>query len=136
MLLNFLKNPVREFFNFTAPNCKHVPAELAQMAGVFFLVLHIALEFFLPELNIAFGGGGLFAAFVSVPEAAVNKNDGVVFRQDDVGFSRQLFDVFAEAVARAVQHRTDEDFGFGVLTFDARHIPRTSLWSQAVHGGS
>lgn len=104
-----------------------MPAEFAQLAGMFFVIGDVALKFLFPELDVALRGGGLFAAFVPVPEAAVDKDDGFVSRQYDVGFPRQLFDVFSEAVAGAMQHGADKDFGFGICSANAGHIPRTAL---------
>lgn len=87
------------------------------------IIVNIALKFLLPELGVGFRGGGIFAAFVAVPEATVDEDDGAVFRQDNIRFPGQGFDVFAEAVARPVQHRADEHLRPRVFAFDAAHVP-------------
>ena len=63
----------------------------------------------------------------------MNEDDGFVFGQNDVRLTGKLFDVFAEAIPRAVQHRTDKDLRLCVCRADARHIPTAHLWSQAIH---
>ena len=120
---------------------------------MFFIVGDIPLKFFLPEGFIRFRGSGVFAAFVPMPETAVNKNHRLVFRQYDVRVNRSLrslfayanylslrfragqgFDVFPEAATRFVQHGADENLGFGICRAYARHVPRAFFWSQVIHG--
>ena len=110
-------------FELALPDGDDVPAELAELAGVFPIIGNIAVEFFLPPVGSCFWSGSALASFVPMPETVVNENHCPVFRQDDVRFPRQIFDVFAEAVAGAMQHGADEDFGLRVLSFDATHVP-------------
>ena len=59
-----------------------------------------------------------------VPEASMHEDDGIVFRQDDVGFAGEglVFGaVDGEPVAEAVEHGADHEFGFGVFPLDAAH---------------
>lgn len=112
-----------------------MPAELAEFAGVFFVVGDVTLKLFVPEGFVRFRGGGVFAAFVPVPETAVDKDHCFVFRQDDVRLAGQFLDVFPEAVARAVQHRADKNFRLRVFSPDSRHVPAALFWSQVIHGG-
>ncbi len=100
-----------------------MPAEFSEFAGVFPIIGNIALKFLFPELNITFRGGGIFASFVPVPKTAVNKDDGFILRQNDVRFARKLFDIFAEAVARAVQHGADKNLWLSAFSANAGHIP-------------
>jgi len=58
-----------------------------------------------------------------MPEAAVDEDDGFVFRKDDVG---------ADEANAANDH-----FRKGVLSADAAHVPGATLFRQAVaHNGS
>ena len=68
-----------------------------------------------------------------VPKASVHKYDGFVFRQYDVGCAGQLFAMEAEAVAVAVEHRSNHQLGFSVLSLDRGHIPRAFFWSERIH---
>lgn len=110
-----------------------MPAELAELAGVFPIIGNIALKFLLPEFGVGAGSGGVFTAFVPMPIAAVDEDDGVIFRQDDVGLTRQVLYILSEAVAFAVQHGADKHFGFRILAFDLRHVPRALLFAQMIH---
>ena len=72
-----------------------------------------------------------------VPEAAVDEDDGVGFRQDKVGFSRQglvFRAVHGEAVAEAVEHRAQGEFRFRVAPADAGHDLGSLLRGEDVHG--
>ena len=103
---------------------------------MFLIVGDVALEFLFPEGFVAFGCRGVFTAFVPVPEAAVDEDDSLIFRQDDVRPAGQGADVFAEAVSGAVEHGADEDFRLRVLSFNTAHIPRAFRWSQVIHARS
>jgi hypothetical protein len=75
---------------------------------------------------------------VAVPEAAVDKDDGAVFRQDEIGFAGQGFvfrPVDREAVAEPMEHRAHGEFGLGVAAADAGHDLGALLRSEDVHGG-
>jgi hypothetical protein len=47
----------------------------------------VAFEFFDPEFAAVCWGGAVFAAAVTMPEAAVDEDDSFVFGQDDVGLA-------------------------------------------------
>ena len=95
---------------------------------MFLVVGDVAGEFFLPELLVGGGGGGVFAALVPVPEAAVNEDDGFVFRKNDVGFSGEIFYMQAEPVSGFVQHGADDYFRLRVLAPDPAHVPLAALF--------
>ena len=85
---------------------------------------------------MGFGGGGVFAAFMPVPEAAVDEDDGPVFRQHDVGFAGQVFvqrAVDGEAVAGAGEQGADQQFGLGVLALNLRHVPGALLFCEMIN---
>jgi hypothetical protein len=117
-----LDHPFR-LLELTAPDDDDFPTEFFEVAGMFFIVGDVPLEFFLPEGFVAFRGRGVFTAFVPVPEASMSKDDGFVFGQYDVRLPRQGADVFPEPVSGAVQYRADKNFGFGVFAPDSRHVP-------------
>jgi len=49
-------------FQLTFPHGDDVPAEFSKLTGMFPVIGNIALKFLLPELDVGFGGGGVFAA--------------------------------------------------------------------------
>ncbi len=72
---------------------------------------------------------------MAVPEAAVHKDDALVFRQHDVrsaGESAVVGGVDGEAVAGAVQQAAELDFGLGVPALDPSHVPGALLLCQGV----
>ena len=121
-LLKGLQGGVAVFlFELTLPNDDCVPAEVAQLNTFFNVALFVALYLLFPELGVAFGRDKVAATFVSVPEAAVDEDDGAVFAQDNVGGAWQALDVYAVAVAMGVQVTAHNHLGLGVLALDARH---------------
>ncbi len=74
--------------------------------------------------------GVAFAA--AVPETAVDEDDRVVFREDDIGAAREFFGVETEAVAEAVEEAAHADFGGGVFAADAAHVPGAAGFGEAV----
>ena len=75
----------------------------------------------------------LGAVFVEMPEAAVYKNDGVVFRQNDVGLSRQFPVIFPEPEPCLVQLAPDKFLRFGIAALYAGHIVMPLLRGMGVH---
>ena len=59
---------------------------------------------------------------MSMPEAAMNKNNRVVFAQYKVGFAGEFFMVQAVAETMCMQKLTHQHFRFCVLAFNAAHI--------------
>ena len=94
---------------------------------MFLVVGDVAIKFGLPPFGAGFRRSGSFASFMPVPEAAVDEDDGLVFAQDDIGLAGKVLAMEAEAVAGAVEHGTDEQFGLGILALDRGHIPRAFL---------
>jgi len=117
-----LDDPFR-FFELAFPNGDDFPAELFEVAGVVFIVGDVALKLLFPEGLVAFWSRGVFAAFVPVPETAVDKDDGFILWQNNVRLAGEAFDILPEAVSGAVQQRADENFRLRILPANPRHIP-------------
>ena len=75
-----------------------MPAEEAELDAFFYVALFVAFYLLLPELAIALWRYVVAAAFVSVPETAVDKYCGLVFAQDDVGCAGEPANVDPVAV--------------------------------------
>ena len=102
------------------------------MSDVLPIIGNILLKLLFPEGFVGFGRSRIFTAFVPVPETAVDKDDGFVFRQYDVWLAGEAFDILPEAVACAVQHSAGKHLGLCVLPFDSRHVPAAPLFCQTV----
>ena len=98
-----------------------MPAEAAQLDAFFDIALFVAFYFLLPEWGVTLGHYKVTAAFVTVPEAAVDEDDGAVLAQYYVGGAGQALDIYAVAVAVGMQVAAHDHLGLGVLALDARH---------------
>ena len=58
---------------------------------------------------------------MSVPEATVNEDDGVILREDQVRCSREVASVKAEAITESVDETSDGEFRMSIRGLDARH---------------
>jgi len=90
-------------FELAFPDGEDTPALFSQFADMFFVVGDVALEFLPPEFFVGFRHAGDFAAFMAMPEAAVDEDDGLVLSEDNIGFSGQILPVQAEPVAGAME---------------------------------
>ena len=98
-----------------------MPAEVAQLDAFFDIALFVAFYFLFPEWGVALGHYKVFAAFVTVPEAAVDEDDCLVLAQYYVGGAGQALDVYAVAVAMGMEVTAHNQFRFCILALDARH---------------
>lgn len=58
---------------------------------------------------------------MAVPEAAVDKDDGLVFRKNYIGIARQFADLYAETQASGEEVFTDNHLRLGIFPLDRRH---------------
>lgn len=70
-----------------------------------------------------------------MPEAAVNENNLLVPRENDVRRTRQISSMEPKAVAHSVKHASDLLLGLGILVLDPGHNPGPlSLGENIRHG--
>ncbi len=72
---------------------------------------------------------------MSMPEAAVDENDGFIFGQDDVGLPWQFFVLRAidgKAVASLLNQGAHDQLGLGVFTLDLSHVPAAFFRCQMI----
>ena len=67
------------------------PAQVVKLSQVSFVPRHVGSELRLPEIGVARWCRSLAASGVSMPEAAVNEDDGAVHGKGQVGPSIYLF---------------------------------------------
>ena len=68
-----------------------------------------------PEVRVGLGNSIVGAAFVSMPEAAVNEDDRPVLRQDDIGGSGETFVVQTVSKAQMPKRMTQTEFRAGIV---------------------
>ena len=139
-LRDFLDEPLagRAFFEGTLPDGYDMPAEVAEGNLIFEIPCLVAFDLGFPKDAAGFREAECGTVFMAVPEAAVDEDDGVVFRQDEIGFAGQGFvirPIDRKAVAETVEHRAQGEFRLGVAAADAGHDFRALLRSEDVHGG-
>ena len=109
-----------------------MPAEVAQLDAFLNISLFVAFYFLFPKRGVALGHYKVTAAFVPMPETAVDEDDGAVFAQHYVGGAGQALDIYAVAVAVGMQVAAHNQLGLGVLALDARHALVPLLFSHPV----
>ena len=93
------------------------------MDALFDVAFLVAVDLSLPELAIVLGRHEVLTAFVTVPEAAVDEDDGAVLAQRYVGCAGQSLDIYAVAVAMGMQVASRYHLGLGIIALDARYAP-------------
>jgi len=91
--------------------------------------------FIQPPFGAGLGYYIIFTAFVAMPETAMYKDDGLVFRQYYIGLAGEVFYVQTVAIAQGMQVAAHEHFGLGVLAFYAAHIVAACFLAVDIHRG-
>ena len=97
----------------------HPPPDLPEFSLHDPVSFHIPLEFPAPVVEPRLRYVAEAAALVPVPETAVNENDHPVARQNNIGAARQVPNVKAKSVAKAVKERPNRQLRLGVASADA-----------------
>ena len=115
------------------PDDYRVPAETGE--GLIVAVVALAVAFYLraPEVHVGLGEAEVAAAFVAVPEAAVDEDACAVLAQDDVGVAGQARMVEPVAETAGVQPAPDGHLGLGVSRTDGRHVLMPLLRRDRIH---
>ena len=115
------------------PNDYRMPAEAGEGLIVTVVTLAVALYLRAPEVYVGLGEAEVAAAFVAVPEAAVDEDTGAVLAKDDVGVAGQARMVEPVAEAAGVQPAADGHLGLGVSRTDGRHVLMPLLRGHRIH---
>jgi hypothetical protein len=70
---------------------------------------------------------------MTMPEAAVYKNDFALLGEDDVGISRHISFVESKAIAQSVDNRTNKEFGLGIQALNPGHDPTSFFFVKNIH---
>lgn len=62
-------------------------------------------------------------AIMPMPEAAMNKDDGMPFRKNEIRLSGQVAGMQPVPKTTGMQPAPDQKFGSGILSPDYRHVP-------------
>ena len=115
------------------PDDYGVPAETGE--GLIVAVVALAVAFYLrtPEVHVGLGEAEVPAAFVAMPEAAVDEDACTVLAQDDVRVPGQARVVEPVAEAAGVQPAPDGHLGLGISRTDGRHVLMPLLRGHRIH---
>lgn len=133
-LLNDLRGVLDRIFQGTFPNDSHTPTKLAKQSCMARVSVNISLEFLLPEICVCLWGGGVSAAFVPVPETAVNEYHGPVFREHQIGGPRQISYMKPVAESPGKQKGAKHPFWPSIFSANARHHAAALRSSRDTHG--
>ena len=130
---DFFRQLCKPFFDFTFPDDDDAPSCGFQI-GVFLLVTgDIAFEFLGPKFDVGFGHCCDFAAFVAMPEASVDENDGMPFWKDDVGMTRQFRGMQSVSEAQRMEVVAHDNLRLRVFRADFAHGGAALFWREGVH---
>jgi hypothetical protein len=91
-------------------------------------MLFIGHNLYPPPFCPCFRQGEVFTPFVTVPETAVDKNHGAVFRKDNVWLAGQVLGMQPESETLRKQEPPHLYFRFGILAADLAHVVTAGLF--------
>ena len=120
-LLNRLRSLRDRVLQGAFPDDSHAPAESMEHFRMAPVASDVSLEFLLPELFIGPGSGCVAAAFMSVPEAAVDEHHCSALREYKVGGAGQS--PHMKSISKTPGEKKGAKYPFrpGVLSANARH---------------
>lgn len=133
-LLNQSRNVLDRMLQRALPNDGYAPAKSSKRLLVSPVSSDIAQELPLPELFVGPGCSGEAAAFVTMPEAAVDEHHRSVFWEHKVWGAGQLSDMKSIAKSLSEKKGAKGPFRPGVLSANARHHAAALGGGRDAHG--
>ena len=119
--------------DLTFPYSDAVPSHGSYLALFLYVALFVATDFLFPEVGVGLGHLEALAVVMSVPEAAVDEDDGAVFAQYDVGMTREAGMVEAVAEAAGKEILAHQHLGARSFAFYGGHAAVSLLLCHLVH---
>lgn len=120
-LLNHSRSVLDRVFQRALPDGGHTPAKSPECFHVSPVTINIAQEFPLPELFVGPRGGGIAAAFMPMPEAAMDEHHRLVLRKHKVRRTGQLSDMKSIAKSPGEKKRAQCPLRPSILSANVRH---------------
>ncbi len=114
----------------TFPDNDDKPALGLQLAPDLLVSLLVPGHLCCPKVSVGHGDSVVLTALVAVPEAAVNKDDSMVFGEDDVWSSRQTFIIDAIPEAQTPESMAQLYLRGSILGSVMGHALISLLWSH------
>ena len=109
------------------------PPLASQPGGIPAVACHVSFKFSVPVLFARFRPVASRTATVPVPKTAVNKNDLLTPREDEIGRAWKFVRVQAISKAHSMNRPSDDQFGLAVLAADTRHQDASLRLCQLIH---
>jgi len=116
----------------TLPNNSHSPLLAYELITIAAITCNVRFELGFPEIRTRDRIGSKRAAWVPMPEAAVNEYRAPCSREHDVRFPRKVFSVKPEAQTTSMKRPSQSEFWLGMLTSYSRHHPGTGCFIHDV----
>jgi len=119
----------------TFPDDRDPPARLKQLLAMSLVACDVPGKLCLPEIRACRRGGGILAARMTVPEAAVDKADSAMLGKDQIRPSGQPLVMQSVAESARMQRLAQRQLWPGILAPDASHHSRPCrLVNDVRHG--
>ena len=112
----------RFIFYFAFPDSNYSPILFFQFFIIFKIPFFCIIYLFYPPFSSCLRDHKVFASFVAVPETAIDKQDGFVFWEDQVGLAGQLFVVQAVTEPLGKKILPHQHLRLGIFRADAAHV--------------
>ena len=133
-LLNRLRSLLDRVLQGALPDDRHAPAESMEHLRMAPVASDISLEFLPPEIFIGPGSGCVAAAFMSVPEAAMDEHHCSALREHKVGGAGQPPHMKSISKTPGEKEGAKYPFRPGVLSANARHHAAALRSGWGSHG--
>lgn len=133
-IINRLRSPLDRVLQGALPDDRHAPAESMEHLRMAPVASDISLEFLPPEIFIGPGSGCVAAAFMSVPEAAMDEHHCSVLWEYKVGGAGQP--PHMKSISKTPGEKKGAKYPFrpGVLSANARHHAAALRSGRNAHG--
>lgn len=88
---------------------------------------------FFPEFDIGFWQTEILAALMTMPKASVDKNDGLVFGQNNIRIARQLPDLNTKLQITREKILSHNHLRLRIFPLDSRHTSTPLLRCHYIH---
>lgn len=133
-LLNQSRSVLDRMLQRTLPDGGYTPAKSPKRLRMAPVASDISLEFLPPEIFIGPGSGCVAAAFVPMPEAAVDEHHRPMLREHKVRGAGQLSDMKSIAKSPGKEKGAKGSFRPSVLSANARHHAAALRDGRDAHG--
>jgi len=115
------------------PNHQYFPALFLEKSNLSAIPQFVLIELVLPKLRVGRGGRRLLASRMSMPEASVDEDGNLQFRQNNVRCPRQVSPVDAKSTPHAMEQPAQQDFWSGIPSANKPHQLRSAILTDDVH---